>query len=423
MTPAPQPGFGHRPAELRFWRRWVRAALDDGAATPFFLFSAEPIRAALERLDLLSRALPVPVRHWLSCKTQPVPPLLRWWRRQGRPIEVVSEFEYRAARAAGFPTDLILLNGPAKHGWLPRVAAPGLRVNFDSPNELAALLPLARRFAWRCGVRVRTREEFDPEFPGAPTQFGFDFAGAVAALRQLRRARVRTETVHFHLRTNVASSSVYERAVHEVVAVCRAAGFAPRYLDCGGGLPPAHTRSRAGARFDAGFALDRLVGVLRRAALALPGLEEVWLENGRFLSAGAGVLVVKVLDVKRGGRWRQLICDGGRTLHALVSLWEEHGLLPVPARRGPPVPTVVYGPTCMAFDQLARRSLPAGIRPGDRLVWLEAGAYHLAWETRFSHGTAAVWWHEEGRLWQARTAERFGGAWRRWRLGSPEKKR
>jgi diaminopimelate decarboxylase len=401
----------------------VGAALDKGAVTPFYLFSAEPIRAALERLDLLQRALPVPVRHWLSCKTQPVPPLLRWWRRQGRPIEVVSEFEYHAARAAGFPTDLILLNGPAKHRWLPQVAAPGLRVNFDSPNELAALLPLARRLDWRCGVRVRTREEFDPEFPAVPTQFGFDFAGAVAALRRLRRARVRIETIHFHLRTNVASASVYARAVEEVVAVCRAAAFTPRFLDCGGGLPPAHTRSRSGRRFGAGFALERLARVLRRGVLALPGLEELWLENGRFLSAGAGALVVTVLDAKRGGRWRQLICDGGRTLHALVSLWEEHELLPVPARRGPTVPTVVYGPTCMAFDQLARRWMPAGIRPGDGLVWFEAGAYHLAWETRFSHGTAAVWWHEEDRLWPARPAESFGGAWRRWRPDPPGKKR
>jgi len=269
---------------------------------------------------------------------------------------------------------------------------------------------------------IEFHEEFDPEFPAAPTQFGFDFAGAVTALRQLRRARVRLETVHFHLRSNVAAASVYERAVQEVVAVCRTAAFAPRFLDCGGGLPPAHTRSRTGRRFDAGFALERWAAVLGRAAVALPGVEEVWLENGRFLSAGAGALVVTVLDAKRGGRWRQLICDGGRTLHALVSLWEEHALLPLPARRGPAVPTAVYGPTCMAFDQLARRRMPAGIRPGDRLMWLEAGAYHLAWETRFSHGTAAVWWHEEGRLWPARVAESFGGAWRRWRRERPGKK-
>ena len=53
-------------------------------------------------------------RHWLSLKTQPVAPLLRWWREQGRPVEVVSEFELRAALAEGFAPENILANGPAK---------------------------------------------------------------------------------------------------------------------------------------------------------------------------------------------------------------------------------------------------------------------------------------------------------------------
>ncbi len=414
--------FGHTPAELAFWRRRAGEALATGTPTPFFLFSVEPIRAALRRLRVLEEALPVPVVHWLSCKTQPAAPLLRWWRRQDRPVEVVSEFEFRAALAEGFAPEQILVNGPAKHRWLPGVAACDLLVNFDSAAELTALLPLAKRLRWRCGVRVRTHEEVDPECPSAPTQFGFEPADAVAALRKLQRAGVRRETIHFHLRTNVTSPALYERAVNEAAAVCRTAQFAPRHLDCGGGLPPPHTRSRAGERFDAGFELTDLAAIYRRALAHFPGLRELWLENGRFLTAGAGALVVTVRDEKRRGGLRQLICDGGRTLHALVSLWEEHALLELPARRGRRVPTIVYGPTCMAFDQLARRRLPARIRAGDRLVWLEAGAYQVPWETRFSHGAAAVLWHEAGRLRLARAAESFTDWWRPWGRAPAHKK-
>ena len=35
--------------------------------------------------------------------------------------------------------------------------------------------------------------------------------------------------------------------------------------------------------------------------------------------------------------------------------------------------------------------LPDTISPGDFIVWLDAGAYHLPWETRFSHGLCAVY--------------------------------
>jgi hypothetical protein len=71
----------------------------------------------------------------------------------------------------------------------------------------------------------------------------------------------------------------------------------------------------------------------------------------------------------------------------------------------------------MAFDQLGRRPLPTGIRAGDHLAWLEAGAYHIPWETHFSHGLAAVLWHEGGKFSVARQAETFEEWWGRWRSG------
>ncbi|HTH49868.1 MAG TPA: hypothetical protein VMB21_20310 [Candidatus Limnocylindria bacterium] len=380
--------------------------MKQGAGTPFYLFSAEPVAEALAGLEALDFGRPAV--HWLSTKTQPLPPLLRWWRAQGRPAEVVSEFEFRLVREAGFEIDAILINGPAKHRWLPSVSAPGLRVNFDSARELDELLPLAKRDGWRVGLRLCTAEEFDPESPQFPTQFGFTPEEALVAARRLKRAGLTVETLHFHLRTNVAEADCYARALDEVAAFATAAGLAPRYLDLGGGMPPRHALSRGGKRLDAGFSPEKFALAVRRAVKRFPGVEQVWLENGRLVTAGSGVLVVRVLDVKSRRGLRQLICDGGRTMNSLVSVWEQHELLPLAARRGPEVLTAVHGPTCMAFDQLVRKPMPTSIRADDHLLWFDAGAYHLPWETRFSHGLSEVWWHAGEKLVQARAAEGFG---------------
>ena len=214
-----QPSFQHPPEARRFWRGLVKALLREGS-TPFYVFSVAPVRQALAELDAHFGQLTV--RHWLSCKTQPLRPLLQWWRREGRPIEVVSEFEFRAALAEGFAPENILINGPAKQRWLPSVARRGLRVHFDSPAEAKQLAPLAQRLGWSCGVRLLTREEFDPESPDFATQFGFTPDEAVVALKKLRRAGVKLETVHFHLRTNVASHTIYERALAHAAEICRA---------------------------------------------------------------------------------------------------------------------------------------------------------------------------------------------------------
>ena len=435
-----QAGSGHPASTIRFWRELVARALRSHS-TPLYLFSIEPVRAALAELNTavdwagnvsslrprsqkfrqdagttLGAETPLPrLRHWLSCKTQPMAPLLRWWCRQGLGIEVVSEYELLAALQEGFAPGQILVNGPAKHHWLPRHSMRGLRVNFDSLAELDPLLPLARKLDWRLGVRIHTREEFDPEHPEFPTQFGLQQEEAITAIQRLQRAGAALETVHFHLRTNVASPAIYERAAEEVAAICRAANFTPKHLDVGGGLPPPHVQSCDGRRYDAGFTLAELARVHQRVIQQFPALQELWLENGRFVSARSGVLVVRVRDIKERGGLRQLICDGGRTTHALISQWEAHEILTVPDRRGPVRLTAICGATCMAFDQLARRRLPGSIQAGDVLVWMDAGAYHIPWETRFSHGWAKVLWHENGRLRVAREAESFESWWGQWK--------
>lgn len=403
--------FGHVASLTAFWRSLLKS-LVGRHATPFYLFSITPIQHSLAELDRHFGHLPV--RHWLSFKTQPLRPLVQWWQQRGLRIEVVSEFEFLAARAEGFAPERILINGPAKHHWLPRYGVRELNVNFDSPGEVQALAPLAKKLDWTCGLRFLTREEFDPEKPEFATQFGLTPDEAVRAIRKLKRSGVRLETTHFHLRTNVASSSIYERALRQVAEICHAASFTPRYLDFGGGFPPPNVKTRGGQAVDKDFALAEMARVYERALKLFPEARELWLENGRWMSARSGVLVVKILDFKDRPKVRSLICDGGRTMNALVSNWETHDLFTIPERRGATVLTAVHGPTCMAFDQLARCPLPRGLRAGDHLVWMDAGAYHLPWETRFSHGLATVLWHDGKSVRPVRPREEFTEWWGQW---------
>ena len=378
--------------------------------TPCFLFFAEALAAQWARLG--SAFADRRVRHWWSCKTLPLPEAWRWWRRQGQRLEVVSGFELQAALAEGTPPSDILVNGPAKHRWLPTTPLPGLNLNFDSLGEIQALARRARRERWTVGLRLNTHAEHHPDFAGLRTQFGLVGDEIGKAVRQLRRVGVGITTVHFHLRTNVGAAEAYEAAARESWERARAAGATPSVLDLGGGFPVENVRRLDGGRFDDTFSLRAMDGMVARMENELPGLRECWLENGRWLTAPAGVLVVRILEVKERRGARVLICDGGRTLQAMVATWEQHAVEPLVPRRGRRVKTLVCGPTCMAFDHLGVHSLPAALRPGDLLLWRDAGAYQLAWETRFSHGAAAVAWLEGTGTRMARTAETPGEWWR-----------
>lgn len=146
----------------------------------------------------------------------------------------------------------------------------------------------------------------------------------------------------------------------------------------------------------------------------MPSITEVWLENGRYLSGTTAVLVVSITDRKRRDDAIYLICDGGRTNHALVSDWEEHSVEVIPQRGGAAELTTICGPTCMAFDHLGRFQLPAA-DVGDLIIWKDAGAYHIPWETRFSHGTCPVVWCDENwQPWVCRRRESLRSWWDQW---------
>ena len=113
--------------------------------TPCYLFSWLPVLEALDELEGLRSNLPI--RHWLSFKTQPMRPLLNMWRKRGSGVEVVSEYELRAALSEGYAPDQILVNGVAKHTWLGRTRVPNLRVHVDSPRELPIVTELANEWS------------------------------------------------------------------------------------------------------------------------------------------------------------------------------------------------------------------------------------------------------------------------------------
>ncbi len=400
------------PGTAEFWAELARPLLRK-KATPCYLFSSAPIAQSLAQLDAAFTGLPI--THWLSVKTQPLPALLRWWNSLGRPIEVVSELELQLTLQMGCPPERILINGPAKHRWLIRHPLPRLNVNFDSVAEATALGTLARRMHWRCGVRLNTRCEFDTDAPEFPTQFGMTESELGEALAILVEKRVTVEIAHFHLRSNVASHVDYLAAVNEGLGILTRLGCQPAVLDIGGGFPSPDVTIRKGARLDASFSLNSLNLALRQIRNRFPFLKEIWMENGRWLSGRSGALLIRVLDAKQRGVNRNLICDGGRTMNSLMSVWENHRILTLPERSATPCMTTVNGPTCMAFDKLARRPLPSDLRAGDHLLWLDAGAYHLPWETRFSHGLCAVYWHDGCTLQQVRAPETFTDWFRQWR--------
>jgi diaminopimelate decarboxylase len=364
-----------------------------GYSTPFFLIWAMPFLENHQRLQRKAESIG-PFRQWYSFKSQPVPQLALFAATLGMGIEVVSELELLNALKLNFAPENILVNGLAKHAWLTQKISK-LNVIFDSIYELTQLAKTASMLNWCCGLRVAVSGQINVEEPGYPVQFGIDSRHLGYARDLLADKGMSVEVLHFHLRSNVPSPLEYERVLEELAFTAKALGISPKVIDLGGGLPDWSLGSSTVANRDA--FLDEYAALVRLCRERFSSVSDVWAENGRYLLGPTGILVVTILDIKEISDIKVLICDGGRANQALPSNWESHQVALLNADpMEDHVETVVCGPTCMADDCFYRGLLPRSARIGDRLVYYNAGAYHISWENRFSNGLCKVLWTIDG---------------------------
>ena len=100
------------------------------------------------------------------------------------------------------------------------------------------------------------------------------------------------------------------------------------------------------------------------------------LEPGRWLVAEAGLLLTRVIRVKRGAERRWLVLDAAMNdLHrpSLYDAW--HDIVPVSGASRPSATYDIVGPVCESADIFARaRELPE-CAPGKLLMIRTTGAY------------------------------------------------
>jgi ornithine decarboxylase len=114
-----------------------------------------------------------------------------------------------------------------------------------------------------------------------------------------------------------------------------------------------------------------------------PDRVELTVEPGRALVGEAGLLVTSVIGKAERGQERWLYLDAG-VFNALLEAIQGFRYQLRTERSGSPRRYVLAGPTCDSVDTIAQDvSLPE-LSVGDRVYFLNAGAYTLSYASSFN---------------------------------------
>jgi diaminopimelate decarboxylase len=303
--------------------------------------------------------------------------------RLGAGADVVSGGELTRARAAGIPAGKIMFSGIGKTADELALAVDEgiLCVNVESEPELAMLSAIAAAKNRIVNISVRVNPDVDPKTHAkiatgkAENKFGIPISRARDVYAEAARLPgLKVTGVDMHIGSQITDLDPFGNAfalLADFVRTLRADGHSISHVDLGGGLGIPYRDGE-----DTPPLPDAYAAVVKKATRAL-GCKLIF-EPGRLIVGNAGILVTRVLFVKRGAAKNFVVVDAAMNDLIRPTLYDaHHEIWPVreSAAGGREIRADVVGPVCESGDFLAQDRSLAEPAPGALMAVMTAGAY------------------------------------------------
>jgi diaminopimelate decarboxylase len=357
------------------------AGLAEAVGTPFYCYST----ATLERhYRVFAEAFAdVPSLVCYAVKANSNQAVIATLAKLGAGADVVSGGELKRALKAGVPAQKTMFSGIGKTAAELALALDEdiFCVNVESESELELLSEIAVSKGKTAHVSVRVNPDVDAKTHAkiatgkAENKFGIPISRAREVYSRAAKLKgLRVAGVDMHIGSQIVEMKPFDDAfalLSGFVRTLRADGHTISHVDLGGGLGILYREDNDPPPDPAAYA-----AVVKRATRGLDC--KLIFEPGRLIVGNAGILVTRVIYLKRGEAKTFVIVDAGMNDLIRPTLYEaHHEIRPVvaPQSGAKRVTADVVGPVCESGDFLAlERDMPEP-RPGDLMAVMTAGAY------------------------------------------------
>ena len=323
-----------------------------------------------------------------ALKANPNISILRLFAKYGGGADIVSGGELYKALKAGIPSQKIVYAGVGKTEEEIHLSLRSkiLMFNVESEDELREINRIAGIMRRKAPVALRINPDIDPEtHPYIATglkrhKFGIPIEDAVEHYRIASSLKnIKVIGIHKHIGSQITKVSPFVDALRSILLLMdklNAEGLSIQYLDIGGGLGISYKDEEPPVPEDLA---RNLIPLLKGRKLTLI------VEPGRSIAGNAGILVTRVLYLKKGEEKEFAIVDAGMNDLIRPSLYSAyHRILPVIRKQRSAVLYDVVGPICESGDFLAKERELKEVKRGEYLAVMGAGAYGFSMSSNYN---------------------------------------
>jgi diaminopimelate decarboxylase len=361
-------------------------ALAEKYGTPLYIYSHKTLLRHFKSYDEAFKSFPHIVCYALKANTNAA--VLRLLAKNGSGADIVSGGELFRAMKAGIPSEKIVYAGVGKTEEEIRSAlkAKILMFNVESEDELREIDRVAGRMRTKAPVALRVNPDIDAKtHPYISTgmrkhKFGISIDEALENYRLAARLKnIRVVGVQKHIGSQITKISPFVDALKRILILLDELNrqkFDIKYLDIGGGLGITYADEKPPVPADIARKLLPLING-RKITLIM--------EPGRSIVGNAGILVTKVLYLKKGEGKEFVIVDAGMNDLMRPSLYDAyHNIIPVAKKKRNMILADIVGPICESGDFLARGRKIEKVNRGEYLSVMSAGAYGMSMSSNYN---------------------------------------
>jgi diaminopimelate decarboxylase len=378
----------------------ARAAEEFG--TPLYIYSASTILDHYARIDAALASLDHLICYAVKANSNRA--ILKLLAEAGAGFDIVSGGElFRAIKAGADPKKCTFAGVGKTRDEIEYALEQGVySFNVESEAELEYIDKIAAAQKSRAPIALRVNPDVDPHTHAYistgshENKFGIALEDAPRIYeRAAKMGNIDIVGVQMHIGSQITNAGPFAAAINKVAPLVRQlkSKYEIKFFSIGGGMGIIYRRaleSGSGQWWHEHGAEPSAFSVRDYANAIVPPLRDlgvrVLIEPGRFLVGNAGVLLTRVLYIKKSGQKTFAIVDAGMNDLIRPALYQSyHEIVPAEGRGDSPNrPIDIVGPVCESGDFFALdREMPA-LGEGDLLAIMSAGAYGFVMASNYN---------------------------------------
>ena len=353
--------------------------------TPFYCYSLSQIKNNFNTFKNVFKTVRPLI--CFSLKSNSNLTILRELKKIGSGADVVSIGELLKAKKAGISSDKIVFSGIGKNQEeiIAAIKKKVLLINIESESEANHINQISKKMCRVTSVGIRLNPNITGKTHkkistgGRNEKFGLIYKDFVNLSKKIGKMKnMKLEGLSVHIGSQITNIEPFKNVLSIINKISKKTKINFKFIDLGGGIGISYTNK------------ENQLDLKKYAVLVKKFVKnkktKIIFEPGRFVVGNAGLLITKIIYIKKSANKNFIILDAGMNDLMRPALYDaKHEIIPIKKVKKLIRGNIEFvGPICESSDKFLTKKNFTKIKEGDYVALSHVGAYGMTLSSNYN---------------------------------------